>query len=96
LFGERLDAKRADEIEAEREELAEAGREVRQEVLAIPTGSPRGLLIKLAIAIEATSLEDIDERFARPVWYSTFDSHIAEDLLPVLAADLRAIVGASA
>ena len=69
---------------------------MRLEVLAIPTRSPHGLRIKLAIAMEAKSLDAIEEHLADPDWYGPFDGWASEDLLPALAADLRAMVGEAA
>jgi hypothetical protein len=60
--------------------------QLRNEVLAIPTRSPQGLLIKLAIAVESKSTDTI-EADAPNSWASA-----GEDLLPHLAAALRAMM----
>jgi hypothetical protein len=79
------DLERAHELEAERHALWAEADEARREVLAIPTTSPRGVLVKLAIALEAKSLDRVEPP-APDNW-----SWAGEDLLPFLAADLRAM-----
>jgi hypothetical protein len=66
------DYEKAGEIEAEREELCDDALELRKQVLAIPTRSPRGLLIKLTIAIEARSVR----RHRRAVRQSLILRHV--------------------
>jgi hypothetical protein len=66
LLDEQPDAGPAGVIEAERSALYDEANEVRSKVLELPARSPAALLIKVAIAIEATSFDDIDERFAKP------------------------------
>jgi hypothetical protein len=58
-----------------------------KEVLAIPTRSPRGLLIKVAIGIEAPTVEGIENALNDCDW-------AAETLLPPLLVDLRAMATA--
>jgi hypothetical protein len=72
------------DLDADADELCEQAEELRKEVLAIPTRSPRGLLVKLALAVEARSLDAIEDADSEDWGYA------GEDFLPHLAADLRA------
>ena len=60
----------------------------------MPTTSARGLLIKVAIAAEARSLDEGDKSLTKEAIFE--QPWIGEDLLPPLLADLRAMVRASA
>jgi len=77
------------DADAEADELRHRADELRREVLAIPTRSPRGLFVKLAIAIEAKGFPDIDDAMDPDTagW-------AAEDFLPALLTDLRTMVAA--
>jgi len=81
-------------IERQREALWYKAYRLRLRLLKIRTTSPRGLLLKVALATETERFEDFDKRFRRPRYYATFD--ICEDLMTPLLADLRAMVGAQA
>ena len=77
---------RAAAIERDRDELYNQREAVRDAVLAIPTTSPRGLLIKLAIAVEAQTLDDIEAALGEC-------DYRAHDLLPEIVITVRAMAG---
>ena len=86
------DYEEAKALERQREALWHKAFRFRRKLLKIPTTSPRGLLIKVALATETERFEDFDKRFRRPGYYGTFD--VSGDLMPPLLADLRAMVAA--
>jgi hypothetical protein len=74
--------------EREREQLWNEAFSYGLEVLKIPARPPRGLLIKLAIAIEAKRLEHLPAQLE--AWLH--DGLETEGLLPALLVDLQAMV----
>jgi hypothetical protein len=80
------------ELDAQAEEHMTEALELRKRVLAIPTNSLRGLLIKLAIAAEAETVERIETVVDELGMELGFP---VEDLLAALLADLRADGGAT-
>jgi hypothetical protein len=88
------DYEEAKAIERQREALWHKASRLRRKLLNIPTTSPRGLLLKVALATETERFEDFDDRFRRSRYRGTFD--ICEDLMPPLLADLRAMTTGTA
>lgn len=82
-------------IERRKELLWKRAERLRVRVMKIPTTSPCGLLIKLALATDTPRLEDFDKRFRRSSYYDTFGGADAEFFRPLLA-DLRALAGRAA
>jgi hypothetical protein len=78
------------DADAKAEELKGEADRVRLEVLAIPTRTPQGMLIKLAIAAEARSLDDLEQAVTVDTLYQC--PWIGEEFLPALLTDLRAMV----
>jgi hypothetical protein len=76
-------------IERRREELWQKSWELRRRLMKIHTSSVRGVMIKLAMAVEAKSLDSIEDAITEENC-----SYGGEALLPVLAADLRAMTEA--
>jgi hypothetical protein len=74
----------AGECEARHEQLDDEAWALRDELLAVPARSPRGLLIKFAIAVQANRIEDIETAIE--------ESDFTDDLR-LLAPDLRAMAG---
>jgi hypothetical protein len=87
LLDEVPECQQACELSTKAEKLRDDADAVRKDVLAIPTTTLRGIQIKLAIAVEARSLDAIEDATPDDFAYG------GETLLPVLAADLRAMVG---
>jgi hypothetical protein len=71
---------------ADAEDCQEEADKVRDEVLAMPARSPRGILIKMAIGAESRTLDGIEAVLADCDWP-------VDDLFPPLLADLRAMIG---
>jgi len=90
LLDDQPDFQRSEALDAPANELDREADALRHELLAIPTRSARGLLIKLTLTTDSPRIEDLDKRFARPGYYGTFDA--SEDLMRPLLADLRAMV----
>ena len=88
------DFRLAQRLDRQNQAVWKRAERLRRKLLKVPTTSPRGLLLKLALATDTDRLEDFDRRFRRPYYYGTFDT--AADLMPGLLADLRAMVGANA
>jgi hypothetical protein len=81
-------------LEAKADALWKKAMRLRGRLLRVPTTSPRGLMIKLALAIEVESLADMEKHLRRPYYYGVNDYELGTELVPALLADLRAMVGA--
>jgi hypothetical protein len=88
------DFRNAVRLERQQKTLWREADRLRHRLLKVPTTSPRGLLIKLALATDTERFEDFDDRFRRSRYHGTFD--ICEDLMPPLLADLRAMTTGTA
>ena len=86
-----LEAKR---IQAERDALRGKAARLRQRLLRVPTTSPQGLMIKLSLAIEVRSLDEMAKHLKRPRYYGVDDYDLGTELVPSLLADFQAMVGA--
>jgi hypothetical protein len=80
-------------LERQKDALWKKADRLRKRLLRVPTTSPRGLLLKVALATDTTRLDDFDKRFRRPFYYGTFDC--TGDLMPGLLANVRAMVAAA-